>query len=146
MKEAVRKATALADLFLFIVPLSFFKQVAKYTKQYCYEDWVVQQHTKQRDGETKKMPHLIQILEKLAGRPYPGKRYRADTETKKYTITTGCIICSFVILILQRGYFGTYKPPTWKLWRANPMASACFPSKCNDLGCVHFHAPVHPLL
>ena len=81
------------NIFLFIVPLSFFKQVAKYTKQYCYEDWVVQQHTKQRYGETKKIPHFVQILEKLVRRPYPGKRQRADTETKKYTIATGFVIC-----------------------------------------------------
>jgi hypothetical protein len=120
MKATARNAASLADLFLFIVPMSFFNHVAKCTKKYCYDDWVVEKIGKTRDGEEKQTPHYVDVPGMLAGEPYPGRQHRADKEKKRYLITPGFIICWFAILILQGGYFGTYKPPAWKLWRAHP--------------------------
>ena len=69
MKEAARTASTFANLFLFIVPLSFFKQVAKRTKKYCYDDWVVERFAWKRDGQAKKMQHIVDAPSKLGKKP-----------------------------------------------------------------------------
>ena len=117
MKETARTVSSLTNLFLFIVPLSFFKHVPKCTKKYCYDDWVVEKYAKQRDGDgdTKKTLHFFDVPEKLAGRPCPDQRHQGDNEKKKFCITSGFIIYWFALLIIQGGHFKTYKPPAWKL-------------------------------
>jgi len=104
MKGMGQTSSSLAALFLFIVPLLFFKQVAKRTKKYCYDDWVVKKFALKRDGQRKKMPNFVDFPSKLAGKPYPDRN----------------VVSWFAMLILQGGYFGTYKPPAWKLWCDNP--------------------------
>jgi len=92
MAETARTASILADLLLFIVPLTFFQAVAKYTKKYCYQDWVVEKFAKRRDGSTKEVRHFIDVPRNLHGTPYTGRRHRANKERKKYKITTKYII------------------------------------------------------
>jgi len=41
-----------------MVPIAFFDQVAKFTKKYCYEDWVVEKFGKDSDGTTKNLRHF----------------------------------------------------------------------------------------
>ena len=73
MTETARKASSLVDLFLFIVPLSFFQAVSKHTKKYCYQDWVVEKFAKRRDGSTKAVRHFVDVPKKIQGTPYPGR-------------------------------------------------------------------------
>ena len=120
MTLAARTADSLATLFMFIVPLSFFVQVAKWTEKYCYKDWVVESFGKKRDGETKKVRHFVDIPATLDHSTYPGRRHRADNEKKKFVISPGYIICWFAILILQGAHFGSHKPPATYLWREQP--------------------------
>ena len=63
MKEAARKASTVADLFFFIVPFSFFKEVATMTKKYSYKDWAVERFASRRDRSKKK--RLLGSLWKL---------------------------------------------------------------------------------
>jgi hypothetical protein len=120
MEETARTASTLADLLICIVPLTLFQAVAKYTKKYCYQDWVVEKFAKRRDGSTKEVWHFMDVPQNSHSTPYPGRRHRTDKERKKYKITTGYIICWFAVLILQGAHFSTYKPPAWKLWRESP--------------------------
>ena len=51
-----RQSASLANIFLAILPLTFFGRVAKTTDKYCYKDWVVEKERDDRDGnkmETK---------------------------------------------------------------------------------------------
>ena len=89
MAKTARTASSLVDLFLFIVPLTFFQAVAKHTKKYCYQDWVVEKFAKRRDSSTKAVRHFIDVPRNSHGTPYPGRRHRVDKERKKYKITTG---------------------------------------------------------
>ena len=65
MQQVARTANSLADLFSFIVPLASFKEVDTLTHKYCYKDWVVEKYVNMKDGETKKMRHLIDVLDLL---------------------------------------------------------------------------------
>lgn len=109
MKGIVRTVDSLASLFIAIVPLSFFSEVAKRTHKYCYEDWVVKKTAKDRDGNTKKKLYFSDCPPLTDGEPTPGRRHRADNEKKKYTISAGYIICWFAILVLQGAHFGDKK-------------------------------------
>ena len=42
MKHLASTAGSLVTLFLFIVPLAFFKKASTTTDIYCYEDWVIE--------------------------------------------------------------------------------------------------------
>ena len=85
MRTAVKAAKTLADIFLFIVPLTFFVKVAFYTKKYCYDDWVEQKIGKDRDGHDKKKPYFVDCTADT-----PGARHREDTTiNKKYDICAG---------------------------------------------------------
>ena len=110
-----KKATSLAEIFLAIVPWSFFLKVAILTSKYCYEDWVVEKTAKNRDGIDKKKPYLSDCL-----RDTPGKRRRADNEAKKYDISASFILCWVAILIIQAGHFSSNKPASGNLWRKPP--------------------------
>ena len=48
-----RSTQSLIDIFLFMVPWSFFSQVAKWTHKFCYDDWVVEKFGKDHDGVRK---------------------------------------------------------------------------------------------
>ena len=48
--QVARENKRLEDIFLFILPLSFFTKVAECTQQYCYDDWVVEREARDRDG------------------------------------------------------------------------------------------------
>ena len=120
MKQLASSAESLVTMFLFIVPLSFFEKVAVFTDKYCYRDWVVEQFGKDRDGETKKVRHFVDVPAKVGRNPYPKRRHRADKERKKYDITPGFVICWIALLILQGAHFGTYKPSAANLWRGAP--------------------------
>ena len=62
IQQLARTSNSLVDLFLFIVPLEFFKKVAMLTHKYCYNYWVVEKYTKMRDDETKKVWIGVSIL------------------------------------------------------------------------------------
>jgi len=87
MKEAARKASTVADLFFFIVPFSFFKEVATMTKKYSYKDWAVERFASRRDRSKKKRRHFVDVPPKLGRVSYPGRRHRADKEQKNHNHT-----------------------------------------------------------
>ena len=116
-----RTTKSLLSLFLFMVSLTFFSQVAKWTHKYCYEDWVVESFGKDRDGDAKRIRHFEDVPAQIErGFPYPGRRHRADKEKKKYTITTGFVLCWMGMLILQGSHFGANKRSAAKMWRGQP--------------------------
>ena len=51
--RVARITKSLASLFPFMVPLSLFSQVAKWTHKFCYEDWAVEKIGTHHDGGTK---------------------------------------------------------------------------------------------
>ena len=108
-----------------MVPLTFFSQVAKWTHKYCYEDWVVESFGKDRDGDAKRVRHFEDVPAQIErGVPYPGRRHRADKEKKKYTITTGFVLCWMGMLILQGAHFGADKRSAAKMWRGQPYGTS----------------------
>ena len=115
MADTAMKASSLAELFLFIVLLAFFKAMVKHTQKYCYQDWMNDKFTKRRDSTTKEVRHFVYVPRNSNGTPYPGWRHCTNKERKKYKITTGYIFCWFAVLTLQGAHFGAYMPPTWKL-------------------------------
>jgi hypothetical protein len=48
--DIARSAPTLAEVFLGILPLSFFQFVSKMTDKYCYKDWVVEKEQVDADG------------------------------------------------------------------------------------------------
>ena len=82
----------MACIFLAIVPLSFFVNVARLTRKYCYEDWVVEKMANDRDGKRKKKPYFKDVPPKTDGVDTPGRRHRANEEAKKYKITPGYVM------------------------------------------------------
>ena len=120
MMQVVRTADSLTSLFLFILPLSFFQEVAKLSNKYAYLDWVVEKWGKNRDGDTKKRSHFEDVPAKQGSKAYPGGRHRADKEKKKYKITPGFVLCWIAILILQGAHFGQDKGNAGKMWRGAP--------------------------
>jgi hypothetical protein len=54
MKDIVRLADNLIFIFLAILPMLLFVEVAKMTRKYCYEDWVVEKERRNKDGNEKK--------------------------------------------------------------------------------------------
>ena len=115
MQQCVRTCHNIADIFLFILPITFFAQVARWTNKYCYEDWVIEKYGNDRDGNQKKRRHFVECDCKT-----PGRRHRADKEKKRYIITPGFVLCWFGILILQGAHFGADKRSASKLWRGPP--------------------------
>ena len=52
--DVVSKAESLANIFLAMIPLSFWSKVAELTAKYCYEDWVVEKEVIDSFGNKKK--------------------------------------------------------------------------------------------
>jgi hypothetical protein len=119
--RVARTTKSLASMFLFMVPLAFFSQVAKWTHKFCYEDWVVEKIGTDRDGGTKKRRHFVDVPAQIEpGVAYPERRHRADKEKKKFSITKGFVMCWMASLILQGAHFGADKRSAGKLWRGQP--------------------------
>ena len=72
MIHIARSAESLVCLFLAIVPLSFFTEIAKRTHKYCYEDSVVEKTAKDHDGNTKKKMYFSDYPPLIDGEPTPG--------------------------------------------------------------------------
>jgi len=98
--------------------------VAKWTKRFCYQDWVVERFGNNRDGKAKKQRHLVDVPPFDGSVPYPGRRHRADKEKKQYTITAGFVMSWVVILILQGAHIGVDKQSASKLWREQPYGTS----------------------
>ena len=64
MMQVMRDAQSLACIFLFIVPNTFFEQVATWTAKFSYKDWVVETFSTDRDGKQKKMRHFVEVPSK----------------------------------------------------------------------------------
>ena len=74
----MRNAQSLACIFLFIVPMAFFEQVANWTAKFSYKDWVVEKFSTDRDGKQKKRRHFVAVPSKTGRRITPGRGHRAD--------------------------------------------------------------------
>jgi len=98
-----------------MVPLSFFEQVATWTKNSCYEDWVVEKFASDRDGNPKKRRHFVEVPAKTGRHITPGRRQCADKETKQYIVTAGFVMSWIATLILQGAHFGAAKRSASKL-------------------------------
>lgn len=113
--QVIRAADSLAAVFQFMVPLTFWIQVAEWSNKYCYEDWVAERFGKDRDGNKKKRRHFVDVPSNVKD-----KRHCADKEKKKFKITPGYILCWIAVLILQGAHFGADKGNAARLWRAQP--------------------------
>ena len=91
------------------------------TDKYAHRDWVVEKQGVDRDGNPKKRMYYEDCPATTNGVPTPRRRHRADKETRKYTITTGFIICWIGILIISGGHFGSSKKYSRKLRRKAPF-------------------------
>ena len=98
MIDAARRSRSLADLFLVIVPMTFFVEVAQLTNTYCYEDWVVEKVGKDRDDNRKQHPYFKDVPSYNNGLPTEGRRHRASNVIKNYDITPGFVMAWFAIL------------------------------------------------
>ena len=110
MKETIRVATSLAPVFLFLMPWSFWKKVAKRSHIYAYEDYVVPVLT-----EGGKRPKLKQCRRKE-----DDKRHRADNEKQKFTFSADYVLVWISVLILLGGHYGSSKPPSMTFWARPP--------------------------
>ena len=123
MKSVAHNHKSLCDLFLVIIPLSFFIKVAEYTTKYCYKDWVVEKLRPGRDNNTTKKKYFKDVPATEGGVKTPGRRHRADqnhSKNKQYIVTAGYVICWIAILILQGAHFGSNKRASSKMWRRGP--------------------------
>ena len=75
MLEIARTAKSLADIFMFMVPFSFFEQVSTWTEKYAYKDWVIEKVGRDRDGNPKTRRHFKDVPAKKGRRIYPGWRH-----------------------------------------------------------------------
>ena len=83
IKQVARAAQNLATLFFFILPMSFFIQVAMLSDKYCYTDWVVEKFGKDRDGNRKKRRYFEDLTATQAPRERD-KRHRGDKDKEKF--------------------------------------------------------------
>ena len=137
-----RNATDLADIWLGIVPKSFYDNISKMTHKYCYVDWVVEREQKDRDGDTKKRKILVPC-----SKDTEGARHRVRDDTKyRYKITSGYVLAWSAMLLLQGAHFGSTKRTSKKMWR-NPPHGLAIPYVRNSMtsmayefmrGCIHF--------
>ena len=58
IQQIVRQAETLACIFLALIPMSFFVQVANYSQRYAYTDWVIAKLGTDRDGNPRKKEHF----------------------------------------------------------------------------------------
>ncbi len=103
----VHSAKGLCDIFLAILPLAFFEQVAQLTEKYRYDDWVVEWRKKDSDGNEMKATYFVPVLPLTDGAPTPNQRHWVDKERVRHHISVGFIITWIGILVLQGAHFGT---------------------------------------
>ena len=115
MKEAARTAKNLSALFFLMMPLVFWREVARLSTKYCYEDWVVEKIGKDRDGNKKKVRYFEDVLPNKV-RSTKNKRHRVDKEKQRFKITTGFVLCFMAHLLLQGAHFGSTKPGPERLY------------------------------
>ena len=114
------RAKDLSCVFLALIPLSFFEEVAKLTNKYAYKDFVIKTPAPDRDGHLKSRRVLTECNEYTGSEKTRGARHRADNEKYKFKATAGYVICWIAILILQGALFGTHKPPSRTMWESFP--------------------------
>ena len=102
MKQVVRNAKSLADIFLGILPWKFWKKCASASDSYAYKDYVTEE----------KVPGRTRPIMKYCRTSHPDNRRRADKERVKFKITTCFVLAWITILIKQGAHFVSYKPPT----------------------------------
>ena len=105
MIKYIEKANDLCDIFLFYWPISLLQKIVKYTNQYCYEDWVVEEERMNRDGIVGKKKYF-----KACKKNDMGSRHRGDSSTIKYPITIGYIMV-FIGTVILNGCVGSCKQP-----------------------------------
>jgi hypothetical protein len=120
MKDIVRLADNLALIFLAILPVLFFVEVAKMTRKYCYEDRFVGKKHRNEDGNEKKRTYLADVAPTIGGEPTSECRHRVDKEPVKWDVNPEFIICWIGILILQGAHFGLEKRTARKMWQGSP--------------------------
>jgi len=101
MIDAGKIATTLADIFFFLFPLTLFDLIAKMTKHYAYDEWVVEKKGNDRDGHEKKKAYFQRCSAQT-----PGARHCADKEVIKYPVTRGYIMTWIGILIMHGAILG----------------------------------------
>ena len=116
MRQAARTAKDLSALFFLMMPLVFWREVARLSHKYCYTDWVVEKIGKDRDGNKKKMRYFEDVPPLLVGRT-KNKRHRVEEEKQRFKITTGFVLCFMAHLLLQGAHFGSTKPGSERLYR-----------------------------
>ena len=139
MQTAATNTKDLADLFLVIIPLAVLTQIAKYTKKYAYDDWVVEKPVKYlATGEFKKRPVLHPSKETDEGA-------RRRCKTVAYEITAGYVLAFLGILIVMGAHFGSDKKTTRKMWRSAPYGlplsyvQNCMPRDAFEFMRRHIH-------
>ena len=120
IRGVAANALSLACIFLAILPWAFFEYVAKQTKHYAYEEWVVKKAQLDRDGKTKKKKTFVPVDFKGSRKKTPGRRHRVDNPKKRYDVTPSFVLCWIAIVIIQGAVFGSFKGPSRNLWRRLP--------------------------
>ena len=110
MKQVVRSAKSLADVFLCVLPWRLWKKCAVLSEEYAYKDYVTEE----------KVPDKTRPLLKHCHISHPDKRHRADKEKTKFKITTSFVLAWIAILIIQGAHFGSYKLPARDFWARPP--------------------------
>ena len=67
IEHNAQNAKTLAFMFLALFPMSLIKNIAEQMKKYVYDDWVVEEEEKGRNGNTKKIKVLVQCKENREG-------------------------------------------------------------------------------
>jgi hypothetical protein len=98
----VRTATSLRELFIFVLPYTYFENIAKSTNSYCYEEYVCEQNHRDRDGCLKKKMVLVGCTKETNG-----ARFRVAS--KKWDVTAGYIMAWHGINLIFGGHFGSNK-------------------------------------
>ena len=127
MKQVVRNATSLADVFLGILPWRFWKKCVGASEEYVYKDYVTKE----------KVPGRTRPIMKHWRTSHPDKYHRADKERVKFKITTCFVLAWIAIRIIQGAHFVSYKPPARDFW-ARPPYGISLPSTKNSMNLEAF--------
>jgi len=87
-------------MLLALFPMSLIKNIAEQMKKYVYDDWVVEEEEKGRNGNTKKIKVLVQCKENREG-----VRHHVEEDKQNYDVTPGIIIACHGILIITGDHF-----------------------------------------
>ena len=105
IKNIAHNATTTADIFLGILPITFFEHVSSMTNKYCYEDWVVPCKQLDSNGYVKRKKMMVSCNQDT-----PGAQHRANkTNRSTYDITTRFVLVWVALLVLQGGHFRSTK-------------------------------------